>query len=663
MGQDAFALGAVARLAFALGCAWSGTTALAAVPTTGSLNDPLGASLSKATRGPQSKVDSSVRRLQREVVRLAGRGNTASLSKDRSWRVRPDGAIQVYLEMTGAFEANVAALGASSIAPEQAIAAGNLVQVWLTPNQIDLAASMPFVRLVRLPGYAFTNAGTVVTEGDAAHRSDQLRTSPLCLDGDGVRVGIISDGINSALDAMLAGELPAKPGKKFSADITVAAGLTGDGDEGTAMLEIVHDLAPNAKLFFAGPETSADMFVAMNTLAEDLECHVVCDDLSFFDQPFFDDGLLATAGSSAVFGAGRSYVTSAGNQAQEHWQDAFSGVVVNNAATGNANWTLMDFDGAGDHSMDVTVPGNGRILVFLQWNDEFGSSDNDYELYVVDQAETVVFGSSTNTQSGTQNPAEFISLNNNGANAVNAKIWIREFAAPSGPSVMETFVLDASVNEYASAADAVFGHAAAEGVISVGAIDASDTPCGLEDFSNHGPSTVWFPFEERNTPTFVATDRVHVSGAGCFACDPNDCPPPPAGGCAFAGTSAAAPHIAGIIAQMLEIKIDATPADVLDALKASVTDCGDAGFDFAFGHGFVDAPEAAESLNPHGFACPEDLFENGVVDGADLAILLASWGDPGCGLELPCPADLNCDGAVNAADLGLLLAKWGACAG
>ena len=635
----------------------------AAQPSADRLTDPLGAAASKSLAGPNAKVESSLQRVIRTVRQQSPRGNLASLSSPRSWMVRRDGATQVYLEMAGQVEANLAALHAAGIAPERTIATANLVQAWLTPDQIDLAAAMPFVRLIRLPGYAVTNTGPVTTEGDAAHRSDQLRTAPLCLSGDGINVGIISDGINSAVEAVLAGELPHTPGKKFSADVTVAAGLNGDGDEGTAMLEIIHDLAPGAKLFFAGPSTSAEMFDAMNTLAEDLGCHVVCDDLSFFDQPFFDDGLLAAAGSSAVFGAGRSYVTSAGNQAQEHWQDSFNGTVVNNQATGNANWTLMDFDGAGDHSLDVTVPANGSISIFLQWNDEFGQSANDYELYVVNSAETTVFGSSTNTQNGSQNPAEFINLDNTGVNPVNAKIWIREFNAPTGPAIMEMFVLDSIVNEYASAADAVFGHAAAEGVISVGAIDAADTPCGLEDFSNHGPSTVWFPFEERNTPTFVATDKVHVSGAGCFACDPNDCPPPPAGGCSFAGTSAAAPHIAGIIAQILELKPTATPDEVRDALIASITDCGDAGFDFAFGHGFVDAPEAAASLDPDGFACPEDLVQDGDVDGADLAVLLGAWGDPGCGLDEPCRADLNCDGAVNAADLGILLAAWGPCGG
>jgi hypothetical protein len=42
------------------------------------------------------------------------------------------------------------------------------------------------------------------------------------------------------------------------------------------------------------------------------------------------------------------------------------------------------------------------------------------------------------------------------------------------------------------------------------------------------------------------------------------------------------------------------------------------------------------------------------VNGADLAILLGSWGDGGV------PADLNGDGIVNGADLSILLGEWGA---
>jgi len=49
-----------------------------------------------------------------------------------------------------------------------------------------------------------------------------------------------------------------------------------------------------------------------------------------------------------------------------------------------------------------------------------------------------------------------------------------------------------------------------------------------------------------------------------------------------------------------------------------------------------------------------DLNGDGVVDGADLGILLSSWG-PCDG----CAADLNGDGVVDGADLGILLSAWG----
>jgi hypothetical protein len=56
-----------------------------------------------------------------------------------------------------------------------------------------------------------------------------------------------------------------------------------------------------------------------------------------------------------------------------------------------------------------------------------------------------------------------------------------------------------------------------------------------------------------------------------------------------------------------------------------------------------------------GVSLPADLNCDGVVNGADLGVLLAGWGE--CAGAL-CPADLNGDGVVNGADLGILLASW-----
>jgi hypothetical protein len=49
---------------------------------------------------------------------------------------------------------------------------------------------------------------------------------------------------------------------------------------------------------------------------------------------------------------------------------------------------------------------------------------------------------------------------------------------------------------------------------------------------------------------------------------------------------------------------------------------------------------------------PEDINNDGVVDGADLGLLLSAWGQPGI-------TDLNGDGTTDGGDLGILLASWG----
>ncbi|MEC9232593.1 MAG: dockerin type I repeat-containing protein, partial [Planctomycetota bacterium] len=50
-------------------------------------------------------------------------------------------------------------------------------------------------------------------------------------------------------------------------------------------------------------------------------------------------------------------------------------------------------------------------------------------------------------------------------------------------------------------------------------------------------------------------------------------------------------------------------------------------------------------------AAAEDLNGDGAIDGADLALLLASWGQPG-------DADFDGNGAVDGADLARLLGAW-----
>lgn len=54
--------------------------------------------------------------------------------------------------------------------------------------------------------------------------------------------------------------------------------------------------------------------------------------------------------------------------------------------------------------------------------------------------------------------------------------------------------------------------------------------------------------------------------------------------------------------------------------------------------------------------CVGDLDGDGIIDGADLGILLTGWGE--CDPEVPCLGDLDGDGMVDGSDIGTQLANW-----
>ena len=79
------------------------------------------------------------------------------------------------------------------------------------------------------------------------------------------------------------------------------------------------------------------------------------------------------------------------------------------------------------------------------------------------------------------------------------------------------------------------------------------------------------------------------------------------------------------------------------------------------GDGHRDGDERAHCTDPAdpnsfpGAPCAADLDGNGTINGADLALLLNSWGAGGA------RGDIDCSGSVDGADLAVLLNGWGAC--
>ena len=140
--------------------------------------------------------------------------------------------------------------------------------------------------------------------GRRAHGADTAR-APRQVSGVGMKLCALSDGVDSLAASQAAGELPA---------VDVLPEQAGDGDEGTAMLEILHDLAPGAELGFATAFTSDASFADnIRALRFDAGCDVIVDDVLYFNESPFEDGPIAQA-VNAVTADGALYFSSAGNE-------------------------------------------------------------------------------------------------------------------------------------------------------------------------------------------------------------------------------------------------------------------------------------------------------------------------------------------------------------
>ncbi len=156
----------------------------------------------------------------------------------------------------------------------------HLAVAWIAVNRLEALASLDGVRVIRtvVPPVVYT--GSVVTEGDAIHRASDVRVA-YGQSGEGIKVGIISNGVRARATAQTSGDLPLD-----GSGLSVLSDVVG-GEEGTAMLEIVHDMVPDADLYFhdCGINTAA-FNAAIDSLVTE-GCNVICDDIGWITQPFF----------------------------------------------------------------------------------------------------------------------------------------------------------------------------------------------------------------------------------------------------------------------------------------------------------------------------------------------------------------------------------------
>jgi|GEM_PF-1136547 len=522
------------------------------------------------------------------------------------------GQIQVVVEASEWSNEIVSLLTESGMSIDAAHSNSHKIQGWASPLVFDQLAAVNLVESIALPDYAISRIGNSLTEGDAILNADDVRTqfAALNVDGSGVTVGVISTGVDHWTNVAATGDLPntitidpQRPGLS-SNDPNV------NDDEGTAMLEIVHDLAPGANLFFSGPQTSLEMVDSINWLVNQ-GVDIIVDDLGFFSEPFFEDGPVAQAARNAT-NSGVVYVSAAGNEAQNHYQSRYT---LGNVSPPGGNWHRF---GTNDDFMNVTVPAFGTLEIYLQWSDPFGASANDYQLVLFDTGFNSV-AVSVDPQTGTQDPTEFVSVTNNSPFAGNLLIGV-DRTPGAAVRELEMFVFGDSFREHRVLGDSIFGHPAVEDVISVAAIDASDP--GNDDvkaFSSQGPSTIYTDFTTQDSIPLNSLDGAGIDGvqtevgsSGLWTL-PGGAPSNP-----FFGTSAAAPHIAGLAALLLDAKPTASVDEVTTALHSSAIDIGTNDYDHISGFGRFEAFGAMEDIHVwHNTAFPTDVDNSGLVSPVD----------------------------------------------
>ena len=295
-------------------------------------------------------------------------------------RVNNSAEVEVDIQTVDVTETNVRALrdlGAKvqlvgephpNKAKGEVLTAVPTIEGFLAVDAIESVKDLSFVRYIRLPDYAVHNTGSVDTQGDSILQAEASR-SMLGVDGTGVAVGVLSDGIGGIFVTGCAtacgptsanpspislGDLPAMDangnsttGMRNNGSLVAASGgiiaqsfnsppnleacfvpcdtTSGMGSEGTAMLEIVHDLAPKAQLYFSNGETPMQFEQAADYLAS--RADVVVTDISFTSTPPFDGTSSVSVNSAdALNNDGnpvRAFVVAAGNFAQDHYEGTY----------------------------------------------------------------------------------------------------------------------------------------------------------------------------------------------------------------------------------------------------------------------------------------------------------------------------------------------------
>jgi PKD repeat protein len=482
------------------------------------------------------KIDSALE----QVFQMAATGMSVSAMDLASRAGVPSqgGSITAVLELAPQFRgplAQAVVAAVSQVAPGMIVANSQRfikVRLPLSPavlSIVDLILQLSGVAYVRPPAVpqALAVSEGVGLTGAADYQAAGLR-------GQGVKIAVIDLGFAGLSAAQARGELPSTVRK---IDYT-GTGLESGTNHGTAVAEIVHDMAPGAELYLMKISDEVDLERAVDDAIR-YGVKIINHSVGWFNTNFYDGrGAVAEIAADAR-AHGILWVNAAGNYAQRHWK----GYCRDNDHDG---W--CEFSG-NDEDLEIQVRGGDSVQLYLTWND-WPASAQDYDLYLYDGSGRQV-ALSDRLQTGTEEPIEQISYRAPSSGTYRVKV--KAYRVTSGRE-LAFFSLDHDL-EHAVPQSSIVAPGNSSSVVTVGAINYANWTSGpAEPYSSQGPTG-----DGRTKPDLAAPDQVLTSTLGRFA-----------------GTSAAAPHVAGAAALLLSENSSLSAGQLESQLKSQAIAMGSA---------------------------------------------------------------------------------------
>jgi hypothetical protein len=488
-----------------------------------------------------------------------------------------------------------------------------MVGTQATPGQQLVTGYLPIQSVLSLSNVANFGAvtpvyapelstGVVTSQGVSVIGADAFsaRTGDI---GTGVTVGVLSDSVNqldSGVDAVgdkgiaqsqRKGALPISGVQVFQ------DGTNHSTDEGRGVLEIVHDVAPGASLAFNTAEGGPQAFArGIQTLATQGHANVIIDDVQYADEPFFNDGLLAQTVDQVSINQNVNYITAAGNNADHAYESAFHATT---AAVAGQTGLFQNF--AGDSTKQqvlqhFTLAVGQTIDLSLQWDSAFLESGSNAAQYQVPNEVDALLTDGSGQQlihrfgDDTRNTGEALQrvvFTNDGTHGTNDFAFAFQSVAGPAPTRLKWIRFDNNAAAEFQGAPTIFGHAAANNALTVGAVPFNNIQAP-EAFTSQGLATIYFNANgdrlshpvQRFKPDLAGPDGVHTADF------PAQTSPLPKGQFpVFTGTSAAAAHTAGVVALQRALAPTESYWGVALTVEHAATDVGPVGWDPMTGHG------------------------------------------------------------------------------